>query len=149
MLLKCWTQYANKFGILSSGCRTGKGQFHSSPKGCSNYCTIILISHTSKECSKSFRLGFNSMWTENFQVYKLDLEKAEESDIKLPASVGSYKKQESARKTSTSASLTKLNPLTVRITANCGKFSTRWEYQTTWPASWEICMQVKKQPDME
>ena len=35
--------------------------------------------------------------------------------------------------------------LTVRITINCGKFLKRWEYQTTWPASWEICMQVKKQ----
>ena len=38
------------------------------------------------------------------------------------------------------------------ITTNCGKFWTRWDYQTTWPASWEICMQVKKQqlePDME
>ena len=61
-------------------------------------------------CSKSFKLGFNSMWTENFQVYKLDLEKAEESDIKLLTYVGSYKKQESARKISTT-SLTKLNPL--------------------------------------
>ena len=43
-------------------------------------------------------------------------------------------------------------PLTVSITINCGKFWKRWEYQTTWPASWEICMQVKKQQlelDME
>ena len=43
-------------------------------------------------------------------------------------------------------------PLTVWITINCGKFWKRWEYQTTWPASWEICMQVKKQQlelDME
>ena len=40
----------------------------------------------------------------------------------------------------------------VWITTNCGKFLKRWEYQTTWPASWEICMQVKKQQlelDME
>ena len=36
-------------------------------------------------------------------------------------------------------------PLTVWITINCGKFWKRWEYQTTWPASWEICMQVKRQ----
>ena len=36
-------------------------------------------------------------------------------------------------------------PLTVWITINCGKFWKRWEYQTSWPASWEICMQVKKQ----
>ena len=36
-------------------------------------------------------------------------------------------------------------PLTVWITINCGNFLKRWEYQTTWPVSWEICMQVKKQ----
>ena len=51
-----------------------------------------------------------------------------------------------------SASLTMPKLLTVWITANCGKFWNRWEYQTAWPASWEICMQVKKQqlePDME
>ena len=49
------------------------------------------------------------------------------------------------RKTPISALLTTLKPLTVWITTNCGKFLKRWEYQTTWPASWEICMQVKKQ----
>ena len=78
--------------------------------------------------------------------------KAEETEIKLPTSVGSLKKQESSRKTSTSASLTMLKPLTVWITTNCGKALKKWEYQTTLPATWEICMQVKKQqlePDME
>ena len=44
-------------------------------------------------CSKSLKLGFSSMWTENFQIYKLDLEKAEEPGIKLPTSIGSYKKK--------------------------------------------------------
>ena len=78
-------------------------------------------------------------------MFKLDLEKAEEPKIKLPTSVGSSKKQESSKKTSTSALLTTLKPLTVWLTTNCGKFLKRWEYQTTWPASWEICMQVKKQ----
>ena len=78
-------------------------------------------------------------------MFKLDLEKAEEPEIKLPTSVGSLKKQESSRKTSTFALLTKPKPLTVWITKNCGKFFKRWQYQTTWPASWEICMQVKKQ----
>ena len=56
------------------------------------------------------------------------------------------------RKTSTSALLTMPKPLTVWMTTNCGRFLKRWEYQTTLPASWEICMQVKKQqlePDME
>ena len=99
----------------------------------------------SKQWSKFSKLGFNTMWTENFQIYKLDLEKAEEPEIKLPTSVGSSKKQESSRKTSTSALLTTPKPLTVWITTNCGKFFKRWEYQTTWPTSWEICMQAKKQ----
>ena len=80
------------------------------------------------------------------------LEKAEEPEIKLPTSTGSLEKQESSRKTSTSALLTMPKPLTVWITKNYGKFLKRWEYQTTWPASWEICVQVKKQQlelDME
>ena len=85
-------------------------------------------------------------------MFKLDLGKAKEPEIKLPTSTGSSKKQENSRKTSTSASLTVLKPLTVWITTNCGKFFKRWEYQTTLPASWETCMQVKKQQlelDME
>ena len=92
------------------------------------------------------------MWTVNFQMSKLDLEKAEEPEIKLPTSVGSSKRQESSRKTSISALLTMPKSLTVWITTNCGKFFKRWEYQTTLPASWEICMQVKNQQlqlDME
>ena len=68
-------------------------------------------------------------------MFRLDLEKAEEPEIKLPTSVGSQKKQENSRKTPTSASLTMLKPLTVWITKNCGKFLKRWEYQTTFPAS--------------
>ena len=92
------------------------------------------------------------MWTENFQMFKLDLEKTEEPEIKLPTSIGSQEKQENSRKTSTSSSLTMLKPLTVWITTNYRKFLKRWEYQTTVPAPWEICMQVKKQQlalDME
>ena len=96
--------------------------------------------------------AFNSTWTENFHMFKLDLEKAEEPEIKLPTSIGSLKEKESSQKTSTSALLTTPKSLTVWITINCGKFWKRWEYQTTWPAYWEICMQDKKQqlePDME
>ena len=85
------------------------------------------------------------MWTVNFQMFKLVLEKAEEPEIKLPTSAGSSKKQESPRKTSISALLTMPNPLTVWTTINCGKFWKRWEYQTTWPTSWETYMLVRKQ----
>ena len=62
------------------------------------------------------------MWTVNFQMFKLVLEKAEEPEIKLPTSAGSSKKQEGSRKTSISALLTMPKPLTVWITINCGKF---------------------------
>ena len=82
-------------------------------------------------------------------MFKLVLEKAEEPEIK---SAGSLKKQESSRKASTSALLTMPKPLIVWITVNCGKFWKRCEYQTTWPASWATCMQVRKQQlelDME
>ena len=124
-------------------------------------------------------------------MFKLDLEKAEESEIKLPTCTGSSKKQQSSRKTSapaakslqscptlcnptdgsspgssvpgilqartlewvrktsTFALLTMPKPLTLWITTNCGKFWKRWEYETTWPASWEISMLVKKQLHME
>ena len=78
-------------------------------------------------------------------MFKLVLEKAEEAEIKLPTSAGSSKKQESSRKAYISALLTTSEPLTVWVTTNCGKFFKRWEYQTTSPASSEICMQVKKQ----
>ena len=67
----------------------------------------------------------------NFQMFKLDLEKAEEPEIKLPTTTGSLKKQESSRKTSTTVLLTMSKPLTVWITTNF----KRWEYQITQPAS--------------
>ena len=100
----------------------------------SNYYTISLISNNSKG-SKFSKWGFNSTWTESFQMFKLDLEMAEESEIKLPTSLGSYKKQESSGKTNTSALLTTPQPLIVWIRRNCGKFLKRWEHQTTLPAS--------------
>ena len=87
----------------------------------------------------------------NFQMFKMDLEKVEEPEIKLPTSIGSLKKQQSSRKKSTSALLTMPKPLIVWITANW-KILQEMGIQTTLLASWEICMQVKKQhlePDME
>ena len=71
-------------------------------------------------------------------MFKLDLENAEEPEIKLPTSVGSYKKQENSRKTS--ALLTTPKPLTMWITTNCGKFLKRWEYQTPYlPPEKPVC----------
>ena len=85
-------------------------------------------------------------------MFNLVLGKAEEPEIKLPTSTGSSNRQESFRKTYTSALLTMPKPLTVWITINCRRFWKRWEYQSTWPATWETCMQVRRQQlelDME
>ena len=86
------------------------------------------------------------------QIFKLDLEKAEEPEIKFPTYAGSSKKQESSRKTSTSALLTIPKALTVWIRNISEKFLKIWEHHIIWRASWETCMQVRKQQlelDME
>ena len=111
MLLKCCTQYASKFGKLSSGHRTGKGQFSFQTQRRvvqKNVQTTVqlLSSHMlARLCSKSFKPGFSSTWSENFQMCKLDFKEAEEPEIKLLTLVRSYRKQGSSRKTSPSASL--------------------------------------------
>ena len=152
MLLKHYTHYASKFGKLSSGHRTGKGQFstqsHKKTMPRNGKITVHLHSFhmLARLYSKSFKLGFNSIWTENYQIYKLDLEKAEEpTRIKLPTSSRYRKGKKVQKKIPTSASLIMLKPLTVWITTTCGKFLKRWEYQTILPVSCETCMQVKKQ----
>ena len=88
------------------------------PKNVHTTTQLYSFHMLAKQCSKFSKLGFNSTWTVNFQMFKLDLEKAEEPEIKLPTSVGSSKKQESSRKTSISALLTMPKPLTVWITIN-------------------------------
>ena len=125
MLSKYCTQYASKFRKLSSGHRTRKSLCFLIPKKgntkeCSYYWITALISHTKKVMFKPFKLGFSSMWTKNFQMNKVGLEKVEEPEIKLSTFIGSWRKQGNSRKTSTS--LTTLKPLTVWITTNCGKF---------------------------
>ena len=90
------------------------------------------------------------MLTVNFQMFKLLLEKAKEPEIKLSTSAGSSKKRESSKKTPTLALLTM--PKHLCESQQTEKFLKRWEYQTTWPASWETYIQVRKQQvelDME
>ena len=137
---------------------SGKGQFSfqfqrkAMPKNAQTTAQLHSSHMLVKSCSKFSKPGFSSMWTVNFLMFKMVLEKAEEPEIKLPTSAGSWEEQESSRKTSISALLTMPKPLTVWFTINCGKFWKRWAYQTTWPASWEICMQARKQQlelDME
>ena len=101
---KCYTQYASKSWKLGSGHRTGNGQFsfQSQRKAMSKSTQTtaqLNSSHTlMKLCSKFSKPGFSSIWTVNFQMFQLDLQNAEEAEIKLPTSIGSLKKQESSRK---------------------------------------------------
>ena len=88
----------------------------------------------------------------NFQIVNLDLEKAEEPEIKLPTSTGSSKKQESSRKNTYFCFIDYAKAFDCVDYNKLWKFWKRLEYETTWPASWEICMQVRKQQlelDME
>ena len=96
---------------------SGLGKIHFIPipkkgyvKECSNYHTIALISHTSKVMLKILQARLQQYMNSELQMFKLDLEKSEELEIKLSTSTGSSKKQESSRKTSTSASLIMLKP---------------------------------------
>ena len=91
-------------------------------KECSNYRTIVLISHASKVMLKFLQAMLQQYVNCELQMFKVVSEKSREPEIKLPTSAGSSKKQESSRKTSISALLTTPKPLTVWITINCGKF---------------------------
>ena len=111
MVLKCCTQHASTFGKLSTGHRNGKAHFsfqsqtREMPKNVQTTAQLYFFHVLARLCSKSFKLSFSSMWTENSQMYKLCLEKAEEPEVKLPTFVGSQNKQENSRKTSVSVSL--------------------------------------------
>ena len=83
---------------------------------------IALISHTSKVMLKILQARLQQYMNCELPDIQVGLQKAEEPEIKLPTSVGSSKKHESSRKTSTSALLTIPTPLTMWITTNCGKF---------------------------
>ena len=122
------------------------------PNYTSNHPRSFPYSFPSIQRLLHFDTVYSNTWTVNFQMFKLVLEKAEEWEIKLLTSAGSSKKQKSSRKTSISALLTMPKTLTAWIAINYGKFWKRWEYQTTWPASWETYVQVRKQQlelDME
>ena len=101
MLLKCCTQYVSKFGKLSSGHRTGKKSViipiqkkgNAKEKNVQTTTQLHSFHMPIRQCTKSYELGFNNAWTENFQMYKLVSEKAEEPEIKLPTSIGSWKSE--------------------------------------------------------
>ena len=95
MLLKCCTQYARKFGKLNRVYRIGKYQLsiqsqrRAMPKNIQTPTQLPSFHMLAQKCSKLFKLGFNNTCIENFQMYKLDLEKTEDPEIKMPTYVGS------------------------------------------------------------
>ena len=158
ILWKCCTQYESEFGKLSGGHRTGKGQFSfqslkNATRKNAQTTTQLHSSHMlAKSCSKFSKTGFNSMWTVNFQMFKLDLERQKNQISNCQYPLDHRKSKRVPEKTYTSPFLTMPKFLTLWTTTNCGKFFKRWEYQTIWPASWELCMQIRKQQmelDME
>ena len=111
-------------------------------KECWNYSTIALISHASKVMLKIFQARLQ--WYVNHELPDVQacFRKGRGTrDCQHPLD---YWKSKRVPENHLCMLLTMPKPLTVWITTNCGKFWKRWEYQTTWPASWEICIQVKK-----
>ena len=121
-------------------------------KECSNYHTIALISHASKVMLKILQARLQQYMNHELPDVQAGFRKGRGTRDQIVNICWIIKKARESRKTSISALLTMPKPLTVWITINCRKFWKRWEYQTPWPASWETCMQVRKQQleqDME
>ena len=116
MLWKCSTWYASNFGKLSSGHRTGKGQFsfqsqrNAMPKNAQTIAQL-RISHASKAMLNILQARLQQYMNCELPDVQAGFGKSKELEIKLPTSTGSSKKQESSRKTSTSILLTTPNPL--------------------------------------
>ena len=139
-VIKCCTQYASKFGRLSSGHRTRKGQFSfqsqrkAMPKSeCSNYCTIALVSHASnsKVMLKILQARLQQYMNHELPDGQAVFRKGRGTRYQIVNICWIIEKARVFQEKSTSALLTMLKPLTVWITTNCGKFFKRCEYQTT------------------
>ena len=103
-------------------------------------------------CSNFFKLGLSSMWTENFQITSVVSKRQRNKRTHCQHSLDGGESNRVPGKHLLFLSLMTVKPLAVWITTNCGKFLKRREYQTTFPVSWETCVQVKKQQlelDME
>ena len=124
----------------------------SNAKECSNYRTIALISHTSKVMLKSLQARLQQYMNHELPLVQDGFRKGRGTRDQIANIHWIIEKAREFQKNIFSALLTISKPLTVWITINCGKVWKRWEYQTTWPASWETYMQVRKQQlelDME
>ena len=100
-------------------------------KECSNYCTISLISHASKVMLYILQTGLQLYVNQEFPEVQVGFGKGRGTKDQIANIQWIIEKQKNSRKTTTSASLTMLKPLTVWITTDCGKLFKRWEYQAT------------------
>ena len=116
------------------------------PKNVLSTLQFLLFYMLATLYSKSFKLSFNGTWTENFQTYKLDLEKAKGAEIKPATFVGSLRKQRNYRKNISFCFINYSEVSDCVIITNCRKFLKRCEFQTTLCVFWETYMWVKKQP---
>ena len=140
--------------LENSAVATGleKISFYSNPKECSNYHAIVLISFTRKVMLKILQARLQQYVNCELPDLQAGFRKGRGTRDQIGTICWITEKAREFQKTSTFALLTIPKPLTMRTTTNCGKFWKRWKYRTTWPASWEICMQVRKQQlelDME
>ena len=104
-------------------------------KECSNYCTIALISHASKVMLKTLQARLQQYMNHELPDVQAGFGKGRGARDQIVNIRWIIEKARDSRKTSTSASLTTLKPLTVWVTTNCGKLFKRSEYQTMLPAS--------------
>ena len=155
ILWNCCTQYASKSGKLSSGQRIGKDQFSFQPQRKAMPKNV----QTTTQLHSFHILANNAQNPPSWASTVCELSDVQAGFRKGRGTRGQIanicwilEKATEFQKNIYFCSPTMPKTLTVWITINCGKFWKRWEYQTTWSASWEICMQVKKQQlelDME
>ena len=122
-----------------------QSQRRAMPKNAQTATWLYSFHMLAKSCSKPFKPDFNSVWIENFQMCKLGLKKGRGDRDQIANIFWIIEKAREYQKNIYFCFIDYTKVLTVWITTNCGKFFKRWEYQTTWPASLETCMQVKKQ----
>ena len=154
MLWKCCTKHASKFEKLSSDWRRSifipipkKGN----AKECSNYCAIALISQASKVILKIIQARLQQYMSWEILDVQAGFRKSRGTKDQI-ANIPWIREKAREFQKNIYFCFIDYTKTFVWTTTNCGKFFKRWEYQTTWPASWDTCMQVRKQQlelDME
>ena len=158
MLWKCCTQYASKFGKLSSGHRPGKDKFSfqspkmAMPKNAQTTTQLCSFHMPARSCSKSFKLGFKRTWTEKFSDVQAGFLKGRGTRDHIAKLHWNIEKARKFQKTIYFRFIDHAKAFDCVNQNKMWKILREVEYQTTLPVSWEICMQVKKQQlewDME